>query len=63
MISWNEYKNITPPEHIFTGRELTDVACPKCGKPLYRRTDIVLTSYPAQYQYECECGWVGYAYQ
>lgn len=39
-----------------------DIVCPICGKKIFKRTDIALTSYPAQYQYECECGWVGYAY-
>lgn len=43
--------------------QLTDIECPKCGKKIFRRTDIVLTSFPPQYQYECRCGWVGYAYK
>lgn len=42
-----------------TNREPTDIDCPECGKKIFRRTDIVLTSYPPQYKYECECGWNG----
>ena len=62
MKTWEEYIN----EDIYgeCGERYTpvDVKCPECGKHLYKRTDIVLTSYPPQYQYECkECGWVGYA--
>ena len=41
-------------------RKITDIDCPKCGKKIYLRTDIILTSYPPKHQYECDCGWVGY---
>ena len=58
-MTWDEYQNM-----IFTfehdNREKTDIECPECGSPLWRRTDIVLTSYPPQYRYECDaCGWEG----
>lgn len=62
-MEWNEFKNQAPLEVYFTNKEKTDIKCPECGKYIYRRTDIVLTSYPAQYQYECDCGWVGYAFR
>ena len=62
MIAWEEYypgpKTMTPEL-----KTKTDVACPKCGKALYRRNDIVLTSNPPQRQYECDCGFVGYRFQ
>ena len=61
-MDWNDFKKYFPPQEIFERREKTDINCPECGKQIYRRTDIVLTSYPAQYQYECDCGWIGYAY-
>ena len=48
-------------ENIIMNREPTTILCPKCGRMIYRRTDIVLTTYPLQYQYECVCGWVGYS--
>ena len=62
MKTWDEYIN----EDIYgTWEERyvpVDVKCPKCGKPLYKRTDIILSSYPPQYQYGCkECGWSGFA--
>ena len=60
-MKWDEIKN-QMPEELFTNREKTDIECPNCGKFIYRRTDIVLTTYPAQYQYECDCGWTGTAF-
>lgn len=60
-MKWEDVANQYPETSAFTGREKTDIDCPKCGKKMYKRTDIVLTSYPPTYQYECECGWVGYA--
>ena len=63
MISWEEYQSKGPSLEAFTNKKKTDIQCPECGEPLYKRMDIVLTTYPAQYQYECDkCGWVGYAY-
>lgn len=55
-MTWEEIENLCPN---VTNREETDIYCPECGKKVFRRTDIVLTTYPAQTQYECECGWVG----
>lgn len=62
-MTWEEFKNQKPEENLFTNLIKTNIECPKCQKKLYKRTDIVLTSYPAQYQYECECGWIGYAFK
>lgn len=61
-MKWEQFKNMGMSETIFPNLAKTNVECPNCGKPLYQRTDIVLTSYPAQYQYECECGFVGYSH-
>ena len=60
-MTWEEYqKNFN---QIHTNRELTEVECPQCGAHLWRRTDVVLTSYPPQYQYECDtCNWRGTGY-
>lgn len=46
----------------YTNKILTNIECPKCGKYLFQRTDMILTNYPEQYQYECECGFVGYSH-
>lgn len=34
--------------------------CPKCGKKLHERSDLILTSYPPKRMYECNCGYVEY---
>ena len=61
MIEWKdfiEHKEIYWPSN----REITEIKCPQCGHPLYRRTDIVLTTCPPQYRYECDnCNWAGTA--
>jgi predicted RNA-binding Zn-ribbon protein involved in translation (DUF1610 family) len=37
--------------------------CPRCGGGMCRNEMIVLTSYPAQYTYQCDkCGHVEYQY-
>ena len=60
-MKWEDYQN-----HewiLYESREKTDIECPECGAPLWRRTDIGLTNYPPKFQYECsECGWSGYGY-
>ena len=62
-ISWEEFSKSNPEIYMWNPRELTNISCPKCSAKIYRRNDIVLTSYPCQYQYECDaCGWVGYAF-
>lgn len=61
-MTWEEFEKANPKDNAFFigNRQLTDIYCPKCGKKVYVRTDIVLASYPPQSQYECDCGWVGY---
>lgn len=61
-IRWEEFINSKDRYYFMadTNRELTDIQCPKCGKNIYVRTDIILLSNPPKSQYECECGWVGY---
>ena len=62
-MKWEQFERMYPRTEAFTNRAKTDIDCPKCGKrKLWERTDIVLTSYPAQYQYECDCGFVGYSH-
>lgn len=63
-MKWDEFKDIGPEEFMWERRSKTDIECPKCKEKVFRRNDIVLTSYPAQYQYECDkCGWIGYAFR
>lgn len=62
MITWEEFKANTKP-FISNKYQETNVSCPACGQPLYKRTDMVLTTYPPQYRYEClYCHWVGTSY-
>ena len=61
-IKWEDFKFRNSAYVNLTNRVLTDVLCPECGEPLYMRTDKILTSLPAQYQYECKGGWVGYSH-
>lgn len=61
-MKWEDVEKQYPEMPTCTNLQKTDIDCPICGKKIFKRTDIVLASYPAQYQYECECGWVGYAY-
>ena len=38
--------------------------CPKCGGGMCRNEMVVLTSYPPQYEYQCDkCGYVEYQYK
>lgn len=62
-MTWEDFKNRELPEQHFVNREQTNIECPRCGKLIWKRLDIILTSYPAQYQYECDCGWVGYDFK
>lgn len=37
--------------------------CPKCGGGMCKNLMVVLTSYPAQYEYQCDkCGHIDYQY-
>lgn len=61
-MKWDELSR-QMPEYVFKNYVETDVECPECGTYLHKRTDIVLTSYPAKYIYECpKCGFSGYNY-
>ena len=58
--SWDEFcaEKHQIPEKI----ELTAIACPCCGKALYKDVRFVLTSLPPKYKYFCDaCGWYGFA--
>lgn len=62
-MTWKEFKKQeTNSDWVFPKREPTNITCPDCGKYIYKRTDLVCTSYPPQNRYECECGWVGFSY-
>jgi len=61
--TWEEYTSIGKAYDYFLSRTQINVACPECGRPLWRRNDVVLTTYPEQYQYECDCGWRGTAFR
>ena len=61
-MKWEDVEKQYTKMFTCTNLQKTDIDCPICGKKIFKRTDIVLTSYPEQYQYECECGWVGYAH-
>lgn len=61
-MKWEEIEKQYPELLDYTNRQKTDIECPKCGKKIFKRTDIILTSNPPQHMYECDCGWVGYAY-
>lgn len=62
-MKWNEFKkNQNSSRQPVNNYEKVDIECPICGQPIYRRTDIVFTSNPPKYQYEClRCGWSNYA--
>lgn len=61
-MTWEEFQNIKFT-YDMTNYKKTYIECPKCGELLLMRTDIILPTYPVQYQYECEkCGWVGYSF-
>ena len=59
-MQWEEFLQHKLPLNPIVTRVKTDIECPKCKRNLWKRMDIVLTSDPPKYQYECECGWVGY---
>jgi len=65
-MTWEEYKKKPDYSSIMkmllsnSHRELTNIECPKCGKQVYVRYDIIMFSYPSQRKYECDCGWFGY---
>lgn len=56
-ITWDEYVE-QMPLHV-NMRQKTNILCPDCGRYIYRDMSVVLTTYPPQYYYNCECGWHG----
>ena len=61
LIPWEEFVE-AQGSCQYANAEPTQLACPKCGKRIYKRTDIILSCYPPKRQYFCgDCGWVGYA--
>lgn len=62
-MTWDEFKKAeVANEWDFHKYQQTKISCPICGEFIYKRMDIVLTTYPLQYRYECKCGWVGLSY-
>ena len=60
MVMWDDYKGEDVPGVSKGNITVVSVACPKCGKPLVKRTDIYLLSNPPKYRYFCaSCGWHG----
>ena len=54
-MKWEDYQQ--NDWRLYSNREKTEIECPKCGALLWRRTDIILTTDPPQFQYECDaCG-------
>lgn len=61
LIPWDDFIE-SRNGNIFANAEPTQIACPKCGKRIYKRVDIILSCYPPKHQYFCsKCDWVGYA--
>ena len=61
-MKWDEFNKMISIDTLEEIRSQVNIECPKCGAKLFRRNDIVLTSYPPKYQYECDkCNWVGYS--
>ncbi len=61
LIPWDDFVE-SKNGNVFTNAVPTQIACPKCGKRIYKRTDITLTCYPPKHKYFCsKCDWVGYA--
>lgn len=59
-ISWDEFKSQNKNHHSHA--ELTNIACPICGRMIYKDTHIALCTYPVQYRYFCDyCEWEGHA--
>lgn len=57
-MKWNDFTGIKIGDSRL--EEETTIECPNCGKNIYLRKDVVLTTYPPQFGYFCKsCGWVG----
>lgn len=64
MIKWKDYQEEQTKQYIESKNyiEKTDIICPKCGKNLYRKVDIMVMTTPPKYYYECSCGWTNIGY-
>lgn len=60
-MTWEEYQKQRKPFEPVVYKEI-DVECPICGKKIRKRIDMVVTTYPQQYRYECSCGWSKFGY-
>lgn len=61
LMPWEEFVE-SRNGNIYANAEPTQIACPKCGKRIYKRTDITIACYPPKHQYFCgNCDWVGHA--
>lgn len=60
-MKWEDFKK-EKQRVAFNNYAKTSIECPKCGKNIYQRTNVVLASYPPQHSYFCQnCGWSGTA--
>ena len=59
-ITWEDY--IATTQTTPQMKELTNILCPVCQRRIYKNLGVVLTTYPPQYRYECECGWSGISF-
>lgn len=60
-MKWEDFKK---ERHrvVYNNYAKTGIECPKCGKNIYRRTDVVLALHPPKHSYICtNCGWSGTA--
>ncbi len=55
-MKWDEFNSLD--QHKIP----TLIVCPKCGKNIFMDNTAILTSFPPQCCYWCECGWTGYNY-
>lgn len=61
-MKWDDFVN--QKREAPSNMEPTDIECPNCDCKIYRRTDMVLTTYPPKYSYVCtSCGWTGTAHK
>lgn len=59
-MKWEDF--VTAKEKIvYRDAERVDIQCPKCGKDIWVKTNVILASYPPKRSYFCECGWSGQA--
>ena len=62
--TWDEFVKNKNAAIVSRNYEKTNVACPKCGKPLYVNTLVTLACLPPKKEYVCfgeDCDWYGYA--